>query len=144
MIEPSSHRLVVGVAAALRDRIAPLVANDPWAASELRSIDTVLALVAGRLEHEADVLAEDNDALRLLFAELADGGVDVVGGAEPLDVGDDPVRANLAFRTALEATLHRLHDGAHDEQLAAVRHYLIGAAEREQRIYGALAGRRAV
>jgi hypothetical protein len=140
VIEPSSQRLVVEVAAVLRDRIAPLVQDDPWAASELRSIDAVLALVAARLEHEAEVVAADNEALDALLAELRSAGVPVPDVAAAPDA--TPAARNLESRRALEASLHLVHDGEHPTQVASVRRYLVAATAREERIFGALAGRR--
>ena len=108
------------------------------AASELRSIDTVLAIVTARLEHEDDVVADDNVELRPLLAGLRAAGLPM----PTLLDEDDPLSANLDMRTALEATLHALHDGTHPAELASVRPYLVAATRREQRLYGRLAGRR--
>ena len=77
MIKPSNRDLLVAVADALRTRIAPICAADAWASSELRSIDAVLAIVTARLEHEEDVVAEDNAELRPLLAGLRAAGLPV-------------------------------------------------------------------
>lgn len=138
MIEPSNRNLLVAVADALRTRIMPICAADAWASSELRSIDTVLAIVTARLEHEDDVVAEDNAELRPLLAGLRAAGVPV----PTLMDEHDPRAANLEMRTALEATLQVLHDGTHPDELASVRRYLVDATRREQRLYGPLTGRR--
>jgi hypothetical protein len=138
VIEPSSRRLVAEVAAVLRDRIAPLVDDDPWAASELRSIDVVLTLVAARLEHEAAIVEADNGELEALLAGLRSAGLaDDVPAA-----GANQQERNLALRTALEASLHRLHAGHHAEHVAAVRRYLVAANEREQLVVGSIEGKR--
>ena len=141
-MEPSTAELVERIATALRERIAPLVADQPWPASELRSIDALLALVAARIEHEAEVVAADNADLEPLLTRLAEAGVDT--GRQPFAGAGTgtPAERNLAMRTALERAIHEIHDGAHDAEVAAVRAYLVAAAEREQLIYGSLAGRR--
>jgi hypothetical protein len=139
-MEPSTAELVERIATALRERIAPLVADQPWPASELRSIDALLALVASRVEHEADVVAADNADLDVLLARLAEAGVDT--GGQPIAGAGIPQERNLAMRSALERAIHEIHDGAHGAEVAAVRAYLVAAAEREQLIYGALTGRR--
>jgi hypothetical protein len=138
-MEPSTSELVERIATALRERIAPLVADQPWPASELRSIDALLALVAARIEHEAEVVAADNADLEPLLTRLADAGVDV--GWQAPGAGT-PEEVNTAMRSALERAIHELHDGTHDAEVAAVRAYLVAAAHRQQLIYGALAGRR--
>jgi gamma-glutamyl:cysteine ligase YbdK (ATP-grasp superfamily) len=141
-MEPSTVELVERIATALRERIAPLVADQPWPASELRSIDALLALVVARIEHEAEVVAADNAELELLLARLAEAGIDT--GGQPLAGAGTatPQERNLAMRSALERAIREIHDGAHDTEVAAVRAYLVAAAEREQLIYGALTGRR--
>ena len=48
---PTSTELILAIAEALRTRIAPLVADRPWPASELRSIDALLTHLAARVEH---------------------------------------------------------------------------------------------
>lgn len=138
MIAPSSAELIDAIAEALRARIAPQCAHDPWIASELRSIDTLLALVAGRLRHEADVVAADTADLRALLDELRARGVPVAA----VDDAHDAAATNLALRSALDATLPGLHDGHHADEVALVRRYLVAATAREQRLYGPLAGRR--
>jgi hypothetical protein len=141
-MEPSTSELVERIATALRERIAPLVADQPWPASELRSIDALLALVAARIEHEAEVVAADNADLEPLLTRLADAGVDT--GGQPLAGAGagTPEERNLAMRAALERAIHQLHHGAHDAEVTAVRAYLVAAAEREQLVYGSLSGRR--
>ncbi len=129
------------IATALRERIAPLVADQPWPASELRSIDALLALVAARIEHEADVVAADNADLERLLGRLAEAGVDV-GDREDAGATGPRSSATCAMRTALERAIHLIHDGDHDAEVTAVRAYLVTAAEREQLVYGALTGRR--
>jgi len=130
-VNPTSSELVTAIADALRNDIAPLLADQPWPASELRTIDALLAHLAVRIEHEDQVLRADNDELDALLVELADAGVPIV-----LDAADTSLAAgNLARRTALEAAIHAVHDGQHDQQVAAVRSYLRRAAMRERLLY---------
>ena len=130
-MQPTSRELIDGIAAALRTRIAPLVADQPWPASYLRSIDTLLAHLAERVEHEHSVLVEDNADLRALLAVLAGAevavGIDVVA-PEPETVGALHA-GNLARRAALESAIHRIHDGAHPQQVDLVRSYLVRARQ---------------
>ena len=44
-MRPTTPELVEAIATVLRERIAPLLADQPWPASELRTIDALLALV---------------------------------------------------------------------------------------------------
>lgn len=134
-MEPSNLRLVTEVAAVLRDRIAPALSDNPRAASELRSVCSVLGLVAARIEHEESFLASDNAALELLLTQLRSSGMDVA----PVAAHDgDPAEINTALRSALERLLPELHDGNHPGQVAAVRTYLREASSKEKAIYGPL------
>jgi len=138
-MQPANRELVEQVAAVLRERIAPLLADQPWPSSELRSIDWLLRLVAARIEHETEVLEADNADLDELLESLAASGIELA----PLEAADGATLhdANVARRAALEEAIHLLHDGAHEAEVAAVRAYLRAAVEREQQIYGDLAGR---
>jgi hypothetical protein len=138
-MEPTTVRLVEEVAAVLRERIAPEVTS-PWAASELRSIDAVLAVVAERIRHESRVTADDNADLSELLGRLRRSGVDVA--EVPDEAKADPPALNVALRAALEASLEDLHDG-HREVLDEVRSYLVRATGRDQVLYGELSKRRA-
>ncbi len=135
---PTSSELITAIAHTLRTNIAPLVADQPWPASELRTIDALLAHLAARVDHEAEVLRADDEDLDALLAELQAAGVPVSREFPP---DASPAVGNLARRTALEAAIHLIHDGAHDDQVAMVRHYLVRAAERDRLVYQPLAER---
>ncbi len=136
-MNPSSSELIEAIADTLRNSIAPLVADQPWPSSELRTIDALLAHLAQRVRHEDELLREDDDDLDALLAELAAAGVPI-----SLDVADMPLaEGNQARRSALEAAIHIIHDGSHAEQVASVRSYLVRAATRDRRIYQPLAER---
>jgi hypothetical protein len=148
-MRPSARQLIEGIAESLRTRVAPLVADDAWAASELRSIDALLAHLAVRVELEAACLHADNadvrDVLERLVADV-DGLRGIVGPVldEP-DAGTMPTTEalharNLAYRTALERVIHVLHVGD-APQLEMVRAYLVRATERERDIYEPLTTR---
>ena len=137
-MNPTSSELITAIADVLRTSIAPLVADQPWPASELRTIDALLAHLAARVDHEADVLRADDTDLDALLAELGTAGVSVSFELPP---GASPAVGNLARRTALEAAIHLIHDGAHDDQVASVRRYLVRAAERDRLVYQPLAER---
>ncbi len=137
-MNPSSSELIEAIADTLRNQIAPLLADQPWPASELRTIDALLAHLAQRIRHEDELLREDDDDLDAVLAELAAAGVPI-----SLDVdADTPLEdGNLARRSALEAGIHLIHDGSHAEQVASVRSYFVRAATRDRRIYQPLAER---
>jgi hypothetical protein len=152
-MRPSARELIDGIAESLRTRIAPLVADDAWAASELRSIDALLAHLAVRVELEAACLHADNADVRDVLERLVtdvDGGRDIVGPVldEPdagTYVGNVPTTEalharNLAYHTALERVIHVLHADGHP-QLDMVREYLVRATERERDIYEPLTAR---
>ena len=77
-MRPTASELLVRIAERLRTEIAPLVADQPWPASELRSIDALLAYVVARLDHEVEVLTADNAELRELLGALAATGLPAV------------------------------------------------------------------
>lgn len=135
-MNPTSSELIAAIADALRTNIAPLVADQPWPASELRTIDALLAHLAARVQHEHDVLRADDQDLDALLAELDAAGV-------PISLAVTPdaswAAGNLARRAALETAIHLIHDGAHSEQVASVRRYLVRAATRDRLIYQPLA-----
>lgn len=139
-MRPTTPELVEAIATVLRERIAPLLADQPWPASELRTIDALLALVGARVEHEAAVLAADNADLVPLLHELAAAGVPVPA-CEPTP-GASAHAWNVELRSALEAAIHHIHSGTHQAQVEAVRRYLIVAAQREQVLYAGMTGRR--
>ncbi len=134
-MEPSNLLLVSKVVTVLRERIAPALSDDAWAASELRSVCSVLSLVAARMEHEDAFLASDNAALQRLLRDLTSSGLSVPTVDHE---GREPVALNTMLRSALEDLLPVLHDGCHPEQLDAVRTYLNEAAQGEKIIYGPL------
>ncbi len=140
-MNPSSSQLITAIADALRTRIAPLLADQAWPCSELRSIDALLAHLAARVEHEHAVLLEDNADLDAVLDDLADAGVGVdVVAPEPQTIGALHA-GNVARRAALESAIHRIHDGTHQQQVDLVRSYLVRAAERDQLIFGSFGGR---
>lgn len=139
-MRPTTPELVDAIATVLRDRIAPAVADQPWIASELRTIDALLALVLARIEHEATVLAADNADLEPLLHRLAACGIGVTADERP--VGEDDHSWNTTLRTELEAAIHRIHDGNHDAEVQAVRNYLVRSAQREQVLYDTMTKRR--
>ena len=138
-MRPTTPELVDRIAEALRTRVAPAVADQPWVASELRSIDALLALIAARLAHEDTRVAGDNDDLAMVLAELAAHG----DGIEVPDAAAlaDPEALNLAYRVALERAIHVLHRDGRADDLAMVRSYFKRAASRDATVYGVLAGR---
>jgi hypothetical protein len=138
-LEPTSVHFIDRIIEVLEVRIAPALAGDPWAASELRSIEAVLALVGSRLQHQDGFLARDNDRLRRLLDDLAaPRGV----GPDHSHLPGDPFALNLALRTALEERLPGLHDGRHPRELAAVRRCLLESTLDEEVLYGPLSERR--
>jgi len=140
-MNPTSSQLVAAIADVLRTRIAPLLADQPWPASELRSIDALLVHLAARIEHEPDALRADDADLDTVLASLAAAGIDVpvpdaTGGGDGNASTGALHASNLARRAALEAAIHLIHDGAHAAQVDLVRSYLRRAAERDRLVYG--------
>ena len=149
-MRPTSRELIEGIADALRARIAPLLADQAWPASYLRSIDTLLAHLADRVEHEHGVLAEDNDDLRALLTALVDADVaastarDVLDSEAPAPATastTDLHAANVDYRAALERAIHEVHASGREDLVELVRAYLRREAVRDRRLYGAFQGR---
>ncbi len=136
---PSSEHLLGAISDVLRTRIAPLLADQPWPSSELRSIDALLTVLAARVVHERDVLIADNADLDGVLADLATAGIALTRreSAGELDLHEN----NLVRRENLEQAIHLIHDGLHPELVASVRSYLVRSATREHALYGPLAGR---
>ena len=136
-MNPTSRELIEAIAEALRTDIAPLVEDQPWPASELRTIDALLAHLAMRVELEHEMLIADDadlDAVLTALGEHLPIVVDVAPGASLAS-------GNLARRGALEAAIHLIHDGDHAPQVELVRAYLVRAAARDAPIYGPLGQR---
>lgn len=142
-MEPSNTRLLEEVIRVLDERIAPAVRHDQWAASELRSIGAVLALVYGRLQHGDSFLRRDNARLSRLLSDLGAPGADPAPtAASDLVSGGQVTALNIHLRAAVEDLLPGLHDGGHAEQLDALHRCLLESALDEEAVYGPLGERR--
>lgn len=165
-MRPSAKELIDSIAEALDTRVAPTV-TDPWAASSLRSIRTLLSHLSVRVEQELTILAEGNADLREVLAGARDR---LEGCATPSHpsfredlqaaLAQPSVRGSGALPTVaaleeesaglneqLERLVRVVHDdGAslgeelQDELLTAVRAFIARQLEREAPLYDALAG----
>ena len=165
-MRPGAKELIESIAEALDTRVAPTV-TDPWAASSLRSIRTLLAHLSVRVEQEPTILAESNADLREVLAGACER---LQGRATPSHppmreelaavLAEPPVRESGALVTvaaleeesaALNAQIERLvrvvHDDRaslgeelHAELLTALRACFARQREREAPLYDALAG----
>ncbi len=70
MTRPTARELIEGIAETLDRRVAPLVADQPWPASHLRSIDALLDHLAVRVELEGTILHDDNADARVVLSEV--------------------------------------------------------------------------
>lgn len=165
-MRPSTKELLDSIAEALDTRVAPTV-TDPWAASSLRSIGTLLNHLSVRVESELTILAEGNADLREVLADACDR---LEGRATPsrpstradieallleLDSrGTEGVatvalleEASRALNEQIERLVRVVHedrdslgDVVHEELLGAIRRYFARQREREAPLYEALAG----
>ena len=165
-MRPSTKELLDSIAEALDTRVAPTVTN-PWAASSLRSIGTLLNHLSVRVESELTILAEGNADLREVLADVCDrlGGratpsrpsmrADLEALLMEMDAGSSEAVATVALleeaSSALNEQLHRLVQVVHDDRdalggelhgelLASIRGYFARQREREAPLYEALAG----
>ena len=165
-MRPSTKELLDSIAEALDTRVAP-AATDPWAASSLRSVGTLLAHLSVRVERELTILADGNADLRDVLAGACDR---LDGGATP---SHPSMRAEVeallaatgsrerdgvatvasleeesaALNEQLERLVRVVHDDRdslgdelHEELLGAFRRYFARQREREAPLYDALAG----
>jgi len=165
-VRPSAKELLDSIAEALDTRVAPTV-TDPWAASSLRSIRTLLSHLSVRVEQELPILAEGNVDLRQVLAGVRDRleGCDTPSHASMRDdleavlaepsareTGALPTVAALeeesaALNEQLERLVRVVHDdraslgeAVHGELLTAIRDFFARQRERESPLYDALAG----
>ncbi len=157
MTRPSSRELIEGIAETLDERVAPVVADQPWPASHLRNIDALLGHLAVRVEREGTILHDDNADARVVLTEVR-RLLEMYELGEVLthlwrDEGDYPTIESLAEENhslvaAVERVIGLLHDeperfdaaarqDAHDRILA----YLHRRIEREAPLYEAFATR---
>lgn len=164
-MRPSTKELIGAIAEALDTRVAPTV-TDPWAASSLRSIGTLLSHLSVRVERELTILSEGNSDLRAL---LMDAQGRLAGASTPsrpsalTDLestlgqvfrGPDELATvalledeSRALKERLETLVRVLHEDreALGEQLqrallGEIRGYFAREREREAPLYEALAG----
>ena len=165
-MRPSTKELLDSIAEALDTRVAPTV-TDPWAASSLRSIGTLLNHLSVRVERELTILAEGNADLREVLADTCDR---LEGQATPsrpsmradietllLEMDSRGIEgvatvalledASRALNEQLERLVRVVHedrdslgDGVQEALLGAIRRYFARQREREAPLYEALAG----
>ena len=165
-MRPSAKELLDSIAEALDTRVAPTV-TDPWAASSLRSIRTLLSHLSVRVEEELTILAEGNADLREVLVAASDRLEGCATPSHPSmradlqavlaepsvrESGVLPTVAALAEESAgLNEQLEWLVRVVHDDQealgeelqvelLTAIRAFIARQLEREAPLYDALAG----
>ncbi len=165
-MRPSARELLDSIAEALDTRVAPTV-TDPWAASSLRSIRTLLSHLSVRVEAELAILADGNADLREVLAVARDRLQGCATPSHPSMLEDlqtalaqPSVRESGALATvaaleeesaALNEQLERLVRVVHDDRaslgeelqaelLNAIRAFIARQLEREAPLYDALAG----
>ena len=165
-MRPSTKELLDSIAEALETRVAPAV-TDPWAASSLRSISTLLAHLSVRVECELTILAEGNADLREMLAEtcarlegrptpstpsLRTDLEALLSGLTAREPGGLATVASLeeesgALNEQLERVVRVIHEdraaiGAelYEDLLGTIRNYFARQQEREAPLYAALAG----
>ena len=152
-MRPTSAELIESISEALGQTVLPVVADDKWAASVVRSAMTLLAHLAKRIELEAPVLIADNDDAHAVLVEIYAGGPlpekyfdlqkrlkeTLEGRTEtaPFDVTALDAR-NRGYQTVIEGLLAGLYDSP-GEREANIRstlcQYLKRRLERERDIY---------
>ncbi len=165
-MRPSTKELLDSIAEALDTRVAPTV-TDPWAASSLRSIRTLLSHLSVRVERELTILAEGNADLRDVLSGARDR---LEGRSTPSNPSMHADLAALLSRptsrepgalatvaaldeesSALNVQLERLVRVVHEDReslgaelyedlLGSIRSYFARQQEREAPLYAALAG----
>lgn len=165
-MRPSTKELLDSIAEALDTRVAPTV-TDPWAASSLRSIGTLLNHLSVRVDSELTILAEGNADLREVLVEACDrlegrttpsrpslrADIEALllemdsrgtGGVATVALLEEASRALNEQIERLVRVVHEdrdsLGDGVHEELLASIRRYFARQREREAPLYEALAG----
>ncbi len=165
-MRPSTKELLDSIAEALDTRVAPTV-TDPWAASSLRSIGTLLSHLSVRVESELTILAEGNADLREVLAGACDRLEGCSTPSRPsmradieallLEVSAQDAHglatvalleeASRALNEQLERLVRVVHEDreslgevVHEEVLGAIRRYFARQREREAPLYEALAG----
>lgn len=165
-MKPTAKELLDSIAEALDTRVAPTV-TDPWAASSLRSIGTLLSHLSVRVEHELTTLAEGNADLREVLADACDrlegrttpsrpsmrADIEVLllevdaRGSEGVATVALLEQASRALNEQTERLVRVVHEdrdslgeGVHEELLGSIRRYFARQREREAPLYEALAG----
>jgi ABC-type amino acid transport substrate-binding protein len=129
-VKPSSRQIIESIQWELDTRVAPEVQSD-WARSSLRSINSLLAHLAARVELEVDLLMADNADIRSLLADLGAGEAltpDEAGwrGFAAL------VEENEGLRDQVDQVLRTLLADGPPDALAKVTSYLDRQLARER------------
>jgi len=136
IVRPSSRQLLESVREELRTTIADAVA-DAEAQARLAMIDSVLASVAVRSEHEVawirEEIAEIEEGARAVIAAGADGGDRVAEALADLD--------GRRAASDLVSELHGEYDAAGEVLSRSIEAALPAGGELRQRIEGILARR---
>ncbi len=116
--------VIQGIEETLRDRIAPLLADQPFAANDLRMALSLLAIVRLGRDDEVSLKVEENRRLREIFTEAAGsvGDPGLAGRLREAGASSDPglgigeLDAETGRLRKLLVELHDLVDRRDDEQ----------------------------
>lgn len=142
-MRPTSAELIARIAEALETTVLPAIADDKWAASVVRSANTLLAHLAKRVETEAPMLIADNADAHAALHEAVSGDALRRHPAlrrlvnETLENDPDPPAydavaldaRNRQYQAAIEALLRTLY-GSTDAAERHVRQSLLGYLRR--------------
>jgi hypothetical protein len=120
--------VIEGIEETLRDRIAPLLADQPFAANDLRMALSLLAIVRLGRDDDVALKVEENRRLREIFADAAGSVTDPELAARTADAGrsQDPglriseLDAETGRLRKLLVELHDHVDNRDDEQAKGI------------------------
>lgn len=78
--------ILEGLQSALREKVQPALADDPYAAEQVRLVSVLLGVIAPQLDTVAALRAAENSDMRALFGDAAaivggDLGIELAGAA---------------------------------------------------------------
>jgi hypothetical protein len=113
-MKPSMDHLLISMATTVGLKIIPEMPETSYALGDAKMVAALSILLAQEVDRAADVLVQENTAIRALFAAAA--GEPVVGLATPLAEAAKSVDANIRVSTlemgnaVLKALLIQLHE----------------------------------
>jgi hypothetical protein len=128
----SAHRFLDEVITALRNVIAPAIA-DPYPKAQAYMAAVILEFVARQVEERSDLVTAKEQALRALFADLAQ----LRGGHELVEsIGDEPEARLCQVIEQLYAERSRLGEEVFTEANRRVRQALRQLLDQDLKVAG--------